>query len=156
MKLIINTDGLSKGNPGPGAIGATLKDSRGKIVGSVAQAIGVTTNNVAEYKALIAALEKAREMGATEVEIRSDSELMVRQVNGRYKVKSALIAPLYLQAGKLLSSFTKVKINHVPREQNTEADELANLALQAKRMETRPLPRPLFHQKQNPQHRHES
>jgi len=156
MKLIINTDGLSKGNPGPGAIGATLKDTKGKIVGSVAQAIGVTTNNVAEYKALIAALEKALQMGATEVEIRADSELMVRQITGRYKVKAPQIAPLYFQAGKLLSSFTKVKIVHVPREQNAEADELANLALQAKKMEARTLARPLFHQKQNPQHRHES
>ncbi|MDD5190623.1 MAG: ribonuclease HI family protein [Dehalococcoidales bacterium] len=134
MKLIIHTDGLSKGNPGPGAIGATLKDVNGKAVASIAQAIGVTTNNVAEYKALIAALEKAHQLGAVDVEIRSDSELMVRQVTGRYKVKSPLIAPLYMQVNKLLSKFNAVKITHIPRELNAEADELANLAIKAKKM----------------------
>jgi ribonuclease HI len=133
-KLIIHTDGLSKGNPGPGAIGATLKDTKGKFVASISEAIGITTNNVAEYKALIAALEKALKLGVTEVEIRSDSELMVRQITGRYKVKAPQIAPLYMQAGRLLTKFTSVKINHVPRELNAEADELANLAIKAKKM----------------------
>ncbi len=128
-KLIIHTDGLSKGNPGPGAIGATLKDTKGKNVAVISQAIGVTTNNVAEYKALIAALEKALKLGAKEIEIRSDSELMVRQVAGRYKIKSPLLAPLFLHVGKLLSNFTIVKIVHVPRELNAEADKLANAAI---------------------------
>ena len=128
-KLIIHTDGLSKGNPGPGAIGATLKDTKGKNVAVISQAIGVTTNNVAEYKALIAALEKALKLGAKEIEIRSDSELMVRQFAGRYKIKSPLLKPLYLQAGKLLTKFTAVKISHIPRELNAEADKLANAAM---------------------------
>ena len=134
MKLIINTDGLSKGNPGPAAIGATLKDSKGKIVAIIAETIGITTNNVAEYRALIAALEKALKLGAKEVEIRSDSELMVRQISGRYKVKSEGLKPLCLAAGKLLAKFNAVKITHIPREQNAEADELANLAIKAKKL----------------------
>jgi len=128
-KLIINTDGLSKGNPGPGAIGATLKNIHGKNVAVISQAIGITTNNVAEYKALIAALEKARILGAKEIEIRSDSELMVRQISGRYKIKSVSLAPLYLQVNKLLGKFAAVKIMHVPRELNAEADKFANAAI---------------------------
>jgi len=128
-KLIINTDGLSKGNPGPGAIGATLKDIHGKNVAVISQAIGITTNNVAEYKALITALEIALKLGAKEIEIRSDSELMVRQITGRYKIKSSLLAPLYLQVGKLLGKFAAIKVMHVPRELNAEADKLANAAI---------------------------
>ena len=86
MKLIINTDGLSKGNPGTAAIGATIKDERGKMLATISQRIGITTNNVAEYKALIAALQQALKMGGTQVEIRADSELMIRQLSGKYKI----------------------------------------------------------------------
>lgn len=129
MKLIINTDGLSKGNPGTAAIGATLKDEHGKMLAKISERIGVTTNNVAEYRALIAALQKALKLGGTQVEIRSDSELMVRQLNGRYKIKSAGLRPLYLEAAQLLGQFEKVSIKHIPREQNTEADKLANDAV---------------------------
>ena len=128
-KLIINTDGLSKGNPGPGAIGATLKDIHGKNVAVISQAIGIATNNVAEYKALIIALEMALKLGAKEIEIRSDSELMVRQITGRYKIKSIALAPLYLQVSKLLRKFAAIKVMHVPRELNAEADKLANAAI---------------------------
>jgi ribonuclease HI len=129
MKLIINTDGLSKNNPGQAAIGAVLKDTRGKIVATVSKAIGIATNNAAEYRAIIAALEKANSLGATEIELRSDSELVVNQLNGRYKIKSTDLRPLYLDASKLLGQFERVKIIYIPREQNTEADRFANQAL---------------------------
>jgi ribonuclease HI len=129
MKLIINTDGLSKGNPGTAAIGATLKDERGKMLAKISECIGVTTNNVAEYRALIASLQKALKLGGKQIEIRSDSELMVRQLNGSYKIKSAGLRPLYLEAAQLLGQFEKTSIKHIPREQNTEADKLANQAV---------------------------
>ena len=129
MKLIINTDGLSKGNPGIAAIGAVLKDEKGKTVATISHYIGVTTNNVAEYKALIAALKKAIELGCRNVVIRSDSELMVRQICGLYKIRSLGLRPLYLEATKLLGQFEKADIKYIPREQNTEADGLANDAV---------------------------
>lgn len=132
MKLIINTDGLSKGNPGPSAVGATLKDTRGKLVASISRAIGITTNNVAEYQALVAALEKAVKLGGTQVEIRSDSELMVKQLNGTYKIKSTTLKLLYLEVTQLLNQFESVKMTHIPRELNVEADRLANKALRLK------------------------
>jgi ribonuclease HI len=129
MKLLINTDGLSKGNPGTAAIGAIIKDEHGKPQATISQRIGITTNNVAEYKALIAALRKALSMGCKQVEIRSDSELMVKQISGRYKIKSEGLKPLYLEATKLLAQFEGMSIKHIPRELNTEADRLANQAL---------------------------
>ena len=129
MKLIINTDGLSKNNPGPAAIGAILKDTRGKVVATVSKAIGVATNNEAEYRAIVAALEKALKLGAEQIELRSDSELVVNQLNGRYKIKSTALRPFYLQVAQLLGQFEKVAVTYVPREQNTEADRLANEAL---------------------------
>ncbi len=132
MKLIINTDGLSKNNPGPAAIGAILKDTRGKVVATVSKAIGVATNNEAEYRAIIAALEKALKLDAKQIELRSDSELVVNQLNGRYKIKSTALRPFYLQAAQLLGQFEKVAVVYVPREQNTEADRLANEALKKK------------------------
>jgi ribonuclease HI len=132
MKLIINTDGCSKNNPGPAAIGVVLRDITFKKVATISQALGEATNNEAEYKAVIAGLEKALKMGATQVEIRSDSELMVNQLNGRYKVKSAGLRPLYLEATQLLSKLTQAKISYIPRELNSEADALANEALKKK------------------------
>jgi len=132
MKLLINTDGLSKNNPGPAAIGAILKDTRGKIVATISQTIGIASNNEAEYRAIIAALEKALKLGAKQIELRSDSELVVNQLNGRYKIKSTVLRPLYLQTAQLLGQFEKVAILYVPREQNTEADRLANEALKYK------------------------
>lgn len=128
-KVIINTDGASHGNPGPAAIGATIKDEQGRLLASISRYIGRTTNNQAEYRAIIAALEKAAQMGATRVDIRSDSQLVVRQLNGRYRVKKASLRPLYLEVHKLLSQFEGFTITYIPREQNTEADALANAAL---------------------------
>lgn len=129
MKVVINTDGLSKGNPGTAAIGATIKDERGKMLATISQQIGITTNNVAEYKALIAALQKGIKLGGTQVEVRADSELMIRQLSGRYKVKSEGLKPLYIEATQLLAKFELVKLTHIPRELNAEADKLANASL---------------------------
>ena len=111
------------------AIGATIKDERGKMLATISQRIGITTNNVAEYKALIAALQKAIKLKATQVEIRADSELMIRQLNGRYKIKSVGLRPLYLEAMQLLAKFETVSLKHIPRELNAAADKLANDAV---------------------------
>ena len=127
--LVINADGASRGNPGPAAIGATIKDENGRLLASVSQRIGRTTNNQAEYRALIAALEKAISLEARRVDIRLDSELVVRQVEGRYKVKKATLRPLYLRVGELLGQLEGFTLTQVPREQNAEADRLANAAL---------------------------
>ena len=129
MKLIINTDGLSKGNPGTAAIGATIKDERGKMLATISQRIGITTNNVAEYTALIVALRMALKLKATQVEVRSDSELMIRQLKGRYKVKSESLKPLYIEVTQLLVKFEGVTLKYIPRELNTAADKLANDAV---------------------------
>jgi len=128
-KLIINTDGTAEPNPGPAAIGATIKDERGKVIATISQRIGRATNNQAEYRAIIAALEKALSLGASQVDVRSDSELVVRQLNGRYRVKKASLKPLYQQVKQLSSQFEGFNITHIPREQNTEADRLASMAL---------------------------
>jgi ribonuclease HI len=129
MKLIINTDGLSKGNPGTAAIGATIKDEWGKMLATISQRIGITTNNVAEYKALITALRMALKLKGTQVEIRADSELMIRQLKGRYRVKSEGLKPLYIEVTQLLSKFEGVTLKYIPREQNAAADRLANDAV---------------------------
>ena len=128
-RLIINADGASRHNPGPAAIGATIKDESGRLVASISRSIGRATNNQAEYQALIAALEKAIKLGARQVDIRLDSELVVKQVKGRYRVKNAALRPLYLKVGELLSQLEGFTIKNVPREQNAEADRLANKAL---------------------------
>ncbi len=129
-KLIINADGASRHNPGPAAIGATIKDERGSLLASISRHIGRATNNQAEYQALIAALEKAIDLGARRIDIRLDSELVVKQVKGRYRVKNAALRPLYLKVGELLSQLEGFTISSIPREQNAEADRLANKALQ--------------------------
>ena len=126
MRLIIHADGGSRGNPGLAAIGATLKDERGKLVAAISQRIGRTTNNQAEYQALIAALKKALELGVTEVGIDLDSELVVIQVTGSYRVKNETLKPLYSEVKRLLGRLQAFKITHVPRAQNKEADKLAN------------------------------
>ncbi len=128
-RVVIFTDGASQGNPGPGAIGAIIKDEQGWLIASISQPIGRATNNQAEYKAIIAALENAIRLGANQVEIRSDSELVVRQTNGQYRVKKASLKPLYQQVKQLQSQFKSFTITHIPSEQNTEAHNLAKIAL---------------------------
>jgi len=128
-RVVIFTDGASRGNPGPAAIGATIKDMQGRLITSISQPIGRATNNQAEYRAIIAALEQAIKLGANQVDIRSDSELVSRQINGQYRVKTASLRPLYLKVKQLQSQLKGFTINHIPRQQNIEADRLANLAL---------------------------
>lgn len=136
MKLIINTDGGARGNPGPAGIGAVIADNDGKIIGRHKQYIGKATNNVAEYKALILALEQAKTISnlqspISNLEIRMDSELIVRQMQGRYKIKEPTLKLLASEVLKLRNQFKNVTFHHVPREQNKEADRLVNEAIDA-------------------------
>jgi ribonuclease HI len=128
-RVVIFTDGAAEPNPGPAAIGAIIKDKQGRLITTIARSIGRATNNQAEYKAIIAALEHAITLGANQVEIHSDSELVVRQINGEYRVKKATLKPLYQQVKQLLGLLEGFTITHIPRQQNTEADNLANKAL---------------------------
>jgi len=128
-KAVIYADGASRGNPGPAAIGATIKDKRGKLITFISQRIGRATNNQAEYRAIIAALEEAIRLGAKQVDIKTDSELVVKQINGEYRVKKATLKPLYQQAKQLQGLLGGFTITHILRQQNIEADKLANKAL---------------------------
>ncbi len=128
-KVIIYTDGAARGNPGPAALGATIKDIQGNSIACLSRRLGITTNNQAEYQAIIAALEKAISLGARSVELRSDSELVVEQINGRYKIKSTTLRPLYQKVVQLIGSLEDFTIDYIPRAQNAEADSLANQAL---------------------------
>ena len=128
-KTVIFADGASRGNPGPAAIGVTIKDERGRLITSISQRIGKATNNQAEYRAIIAALEEAIRLGAKRVDIKMDSELVVKQINGEYRVKKVTLKPLYQRVKQLQSSLESFTITHIPREQNAEADKLANKAL---------------------------
>jgi ribonuclease HI len=128
-KVIINVDGAARGNPGPAAIGAIIKDETGNTVGRISRAIGVTTNNQAEYRAIIAALEKAISLGARQVAVKSDAELVVKQINGQYKIKNTALRPLYLKVVELTGKLESFSITGIPREENAGADALANRAL---------------------------
>ena len=128
-KAVIFADGASRGNPGPAAIGATIKDKRGKLITFISQRIGRATNNQAEYRAIIAALEEAIRLGAKQVDIKTDSELVVKQINGEYRVKKATLKPLYQQVKQLQGLLKGFTITHILRQQNIEADKLANKAL---------------------------
>lgn len=131
-KLVIFTDGGARGNPGPAGIGAVLKNEKGDIVAEISEYIGETTNNQAEYKAAIFALEKAKEIGAEELDFNLDSELVVKQINREYKVRNKDLAPLFLKIYNLSQGFKKVTWSHVRREYNKEADSLVNLAIDNK------------------------
>ncbi len=128
-RVVIFTDGAAKPNPGPASIGAVIKDEQGRLITSLSQAIGRTTNNQAEYQAIIAALKRALSLEASHVDLRSDSELVVNQIKGQYRVKKASLRPLYLKVAQLASQFESFTITCIPREENEEADRLANLAL---------------------------
>ncbi|HKG17121.1 MAG TPA: ribonuclease HI family protein [Solirubrobacteraceae bacterium] len=131
MKLVVHVDGGARGNPGPAAAGVVLSTPEGDVVDEASAAIGQATNNVAEYRGLLLGLERARTLGATEVEVVNDSELIARQVNGAYRVKHADLKPLHRQALAALDGFERWSIRSVPREQNTRADRLVNQALDA-------------------------
>ena len=128
-KVIINTDGTAEPNPGAAAIGAIIRDEQGKVIATISQSIGRATSNQAEYRAVITALETAIRLGAKQVTLRSDSELVVRQLNRQYRVKAAALKPLYQQVKQLLGQLRGFTITHIPRQQNSEADNLANIAL---------------------------
>ena len=124
-----NIDGGSRGNPGPAAYGVVIRDAKGEIVARLKKYIGRMTNNVAEYYGLIAALDYVESQGIRALRIESDSELLVKQMKGLYKVRSAELAPLYERARKMSAALDSFRIDHVYREQNREADALANQAM---------------------------
>jgi ribonuclease HI len=128
--LTAYTDGAARGNPGPAGAGVQILDAHGACVAEKTQYLGETTNNVAEYQALILALESALELGAQALEVRSDSELMVRQMTGRYRVKHPGLLPLFERAKALARRLGRVEYAHVRREANREADRLANQAIE--------------------------
>ncbi|HHU69688.1 MAG TPA: ribonuclease HI family protein [Thermoanaerobacterales bacterium] len=125
-KLAIYTDGASQGNPGNAGIGIVIYDDNNNIVEEFSEYIGYTTNNIAEYTALKTALIKAINLKAKAVDLYLDSELVVKQINGEYKVKNKGLKPLYVAVKDLLKNFESYTINHIPREMNKEADRLAN------------------------------
>lgn len=124
--LRIAIDGASRGNPGPAGIGVVFYNDDDEVVREVGEFIGETTNNVAEYKALIRGLEEALKMGAREIRVQTDSELLARQVSGVYRVKSANLMPLYITARSLFAKFKEARVAHVRRELNAHADRLAS------------------------------
>jgi ribonuclease HI len=128
-KLTVNVDGGARGNPGPAAIGVVVRNDDGAVVEQVGETIGQATNNVAEYRALLRGIELAAAHGADEVELIGDSELIVRQVEGRYKVKHADMKELHAQAKTMLAEFERWSIRHVKRAENADADKLVNEAL---------------------------
>jgi ribonuclease HI len=129
MKLIVHVDGGARGNPGPAAAAAVTSTPTGDVVDEHAQLLGKVTNNVAEYRALLLGLARARELGATDIEVIGDSELIAKQIQGIYKVKHPSMRPLYLEAMQALKAFDRWSIRTVPRAQNAEADALVNAAL---------------------------
>ncbi len=128
-RVILRADGASRGNPGPAAIAYVVEDGRGRELASEGRFVGEMTNNEAEYRALIAGLEKAATYQPAQVDVRLDSELVVRQLKGAYRVRAPHLVPLHAKARALLASFPAATVRHVARRQNARADELANAAL---------------------------
>jgi ribonuclease HI len=133
VRVVVHVDGGARGNPGPAAAAAVISTPEGDVLTEDFLLLGEATNNVAEYRGLLLGLAKARELGATEVEVINDSELIARQVSGQYKVKHAGLRPLFEQAVSGLSSFERWSIRSVPRAANAHADALVNAALDASR-----------------------
>jgi ribonuclease HI len=129
--LIVWCDGAARGNPGPAGAGSQLTTPDGEVVAEISEGLGETTNNVAEYTAAILGLERARELGATDVLLRSDSQLLINQLTGTYKVKTPHLQPLHRKLRELASGFERIRFEHVPRERNAEADRLANEGVDA-------------------------
>lgn len=137
QKVIVHTDGGARGNPGPAAVGVVIADEKGKVQREVSEYIGETTNNIAEYEALIRALEELQKLfgarlGELSIEVRMDSELVVRQLSGRYKVKEPALKERFVRVSKLLAHVSQATFSHVRREENKEADRLVNKALDAR------------------------
>jgi ribonuclease HI len=131
VKVVVHVDGGSRGNPGPAAAAAVISAPDGTVLDEAMQPLGETTNNVAEYRGLLLGLERALQLGATEVEVINDSELVAHQVNGRYKVKHPDMKPLHAAATELLAEFDAWSMRPVPRAQNADADALVNQCLDA-------------------------
>lgn len=128
-RLTVNVDGGARGNPGPAAIGVVVRDDGGGVLEEVGEKIGETTNNVAEYRALLKGIELAAALGGSELELVGDSQLVVRQVEGRYKVKNAGMKELHEEVKRALRGFDSWSIRHVRRKENADADRLVNEAL---------------------------
>jgi ribonuclease HI len=126
---VLATDGAARGNPGPAGAGAALWDAQGNVVESLGVPLGGLTNNEAEYKALILGLEMALRNGAAQLTVRMDSELVVRQISGQYRVKTEHLRPLYEQVKRLIARFERCEVRHVRRGENAEADRLANAGI---------------------------
>jgi ribonuclease HI len=133
VKLVVHVDGGARGNPGPAAAAAVLSTPDGEVVDEAHEYLGVATNNVAEYRGLLLGLRRARALGADEVEVVNDSELVAKQVNGVYKVKHPDMRPLHAEALEALRGFGRWSIRSVPRAENAAADALVNQALDAAR-----------------------
>ena len=133
MRVVVHVDGGSRGNPGPSAAAAVISSPEGEVLDEASVTLGRATNNVAEYRGLLLGLERARALGATEVEVINDSELIAHQVNGRYKVKHADMKPLHAEALAALRGFERWSVRPVRREHNADADALVNQALDAQR-----------------------
>jgi probable phosphoglycerate mutase len=129
--VIVWSDGAARGNPGPAGAGALVTDADGAVLAEIAEGLGVATNNVAEYTAAILGLERAAELGATDVLLRSDSRLLIEQLAGRFKVKNAVLQQLHARAKAIGSGFSRIRYEHVRRELNTAADALANAGVDA-------------------------
>ncbi len=129
MKVVVHVDGGSRGNPGPAAAASVVSTPSGEVLDEASELLGTVTNNVAEYRALLLGLARAGALGASEVEVVNDSELIAKQVQGLYKVKHAAMRPLYSEAMAALRAFEAWKIRSVPRAQNAHADALVNAAL---------------------------
>jgi ribonuclease HI len=130
MRLLIHTDGAARGNPGPAGAGAVLRDAEtGETLAELARFLGRRTNNYAEWTAVDAALEEARRLGATHVDLRMDSELVARQIAGIYKVKHPDLKPIHARVMEQLAGFAGYTVGHVPRELNKDADRLSNVAI---------------------------
>ena len=131
MKAVVHVDGGARGNPGPAATGVVIESPDGAVLYAGGETIGVATNNVAEYRALLAGLEHARELGVTDLEVLGDSALVVNQVNGTWRIKEPHLRPLREEAVRALAGFDRWKLRHVPRAKNADADALVNQALDA-------------------------
>ena len=129
-RLVIYTDGAARGNPGPAGAGAVLREaSSGNLVAEIARFLGIRTNNYAEWTAVELALAEALRLGATQVYLRMDSELVARQISGRYRVKHADLKPIHARVMAMLARLESYTVGHVPRELNTEADRMSNIAI---------------------------
>jgi len=129
-RLLIHTDGAARGNPGPAGLGAVLQDvETGETVAELARFLGTQTNNVAEWTAVQDALEEALRRGARQVDLRTDSQLVARQISGSYRVKHPNLKPIHARVMALLAQFETYTVGHVPRERNREADRLSNVAI---------------------------